>query len=98
MEDIDEDYAKYISIFISIFFTILVGILVWFILSWQFTEKNEPTEKHVHFSDDYFNKWKEWKTYIMDYVKGLFFKSHVENGILKSTRYMSDSLYAEMFK
>jgi hypothetical protein len=53
-------------------------------------------EKHVRFSDD--NLFHETKQSIIQYIKSLFFGSRVQNGILKSTKYTSDSSYAQIFE
>ena len=93
-EYIDEDYIAIFSMVIISIIVIVSVCIVWYVIL--------PTtkEKHVHFADEYSMdwKWKEWKHDFMSYIKRVFFKSRVENGILKTTRYTSDSEYAKMFE
>lgn len=94
LEEIEEEY---ISIFIVVVIMTVSLILLWYILPFQL-QKTEQ-QKHVRFSDedDFFSRLKEWKNRVIHFVKNIFFNSRVENGILKSTRYTSDSKYAELF-
>uniref|UniRef100_A0A6C0HYL7 Uncharacterized protein n=1 Tax=viral metagenome TaxID=1070528 RepID=A0A6C0HYL7_9ZZZZ len=73
----------------------VVSILI---VAFVFTSTRE-TEKHVRFADnDIFTMLEETKKSIIKFVKNMFFKTHIENGILKTTKYTSDSSYSEFFE
>jgi hypothetical protein len=99
--------------FVNIITVIIISIIAIpvFYFSWYWWWNKQPCrqtkeKKHVRFSDDTVNsgdnimngRWLEnWKNYIIQHIKKMFFHSHIENGILKTTRYTSDSPYAEIF-
>jgi hypothetical protein len=82
------------GIIVIVIFCILFAIYIYLVPSSM--EEKEKHVKHVHFSDDT-NIFYQTKTSILQYIKSIFFKSHIQNGILKSTKYTSDSSYAELF-
>lgn len=88
----DEENSNIIVIAIFLF---LFAVYIYWVPS--STPEQKTKEKHVRFVDDNMNLFHETKTSIIHYIKSLFFKSHVQNGILKSTKYTADSTYAQLF-
>ena len=80
-------------VFIKIIILILFLYFGWWL--WNTYSCRQIEEKHVRFSDDIgINDYIVW---LKKRIKNIFFHSHIENGILKSRRYTSDSPYAEIF-
>jgi hypothetical protein len=85
---------------------ITVSVLIvgfWFLITSSTTtssNEEDTNKKHVRFVDENTNIMsiiEETKKSIVKFIKNILFKTHVENGILKTTKYTSDSSYAEFF-
>ena len=82
---------------LSVAISMIIILILWLILSFLKENSTATNEKHVRFADEPYIWWKEWKNSIIKFVKKICFTTHVENGILKSRKYTSDSQYAEIF-